>query len=154
MLKVLVAALVGTLIGVAVMVTVIAIAGTDTEGSTSVGLGSLPLSTATPGGTTAATGGTSGPSSEPSSEPSSGGGSGDVAAGETVFNDNCATCHSNAAGQASPFPSAPNLAELAPTLDQQTILMQIQNGGGGMPAGLVSGADADNVAAYILSLGQ
>jgi len=43
MLKVLVAALVGTVVGVAVMVTVIAIAGTDTEGSTSVGLGSLPL---------------------------------------------------------------------------------------------------------------
>ena len=48
MLKVLVAALVGTVVGVAVMVTVIAIAGTDTEGSTSVGLGSLPLSTQSP----------------------------------------------------------------------------------------------------------
>jgi len=150
MLKVLVAALLGTVIGVAVMVTVIAIAGTDTEGSTSVGLGSLPLSTQSPTSTPApSTGGSSGPSSTPSS-----GGSGDVAAGKTVFEANCASCHSAEAGTPSPLPAAPNLAELAPTLDTQTILDQIKNGGGPMPAGLVSGADADNVTAYILSLGQ
>jgi|KBSMisStandDraft_5_1062788.scaffolds.fasta_scaffold325145_2 cytochrome c551 len=150
MLKVLVAALVGTVVGVAVMVTVIAIAGTDTEGSTSVGLGSLPLSTQSPTSTPApSTGGSSGPSSTPSS-----GGSGDVAAGKTVFEANCASCHSAEAGTPSPLPAAPNLAELAPTLDTQTILDQIKNGGGPMPAGLVSGADADNVTAYILSLGQ
>jgi cytochrome c551 len=154
MLKVLVAALVGTLIGVAVMVTVIAIAGTDTEDSTSVGLGSLPLSTATPGATSAP----SAPSSTPSSGGSSSGGSSsggaDVAAGKTSFDENCATCHSAVAGTPSALPAAPNLAELAPTLDTQTILTQIQNGGGPMPAGLVTGTDADNVAAYILSLGQ
>ena len=150
MLTVLVAALVGTVVGVAVMVTVIAIAGTDTEGSTSVGLGSLPLSTQSPTSTPApSTGGSSGPSSTPSS-----GGSGDVAAGKTVFEANCASCHSAEAGTPSPLPAAPNLAELAPTLDTQTILDQIKIGGGPMPAGLVSGADADNVTAYILSLGQ
>jgi cytochrome c551 len=149
MLKVLVAALVGTLIGGAVMVTVIAIAGTDTEDSTSVGLGSLPLSTATPGATSAP----SAPSSTPSSGGSSSGGA-DVAAGKTSFDENCATCHSAVAGTPSALPAAPNLAELAPTLDTQTILTQIQNGGGPMPAGLVTGTDADNVAAYILSLGQ
>jgi len=150
MLKVLVAALLGTVIGVAVMVTVIAIAGTDTEDATTVGLGSLPLSTQSPTSTPApSTGGSSGPSSTPSS-----GGSGDVAAGKTVFEANCASCHSAEAGTPSPLPAAPNLAELAPTLDTQTILDQIKNGGGPMPAGLVSGADADNVTAYILSLGQ
>lgn len=150
MLKVLVAALVGTVVGVAVMVTVIAIAGTDTEDATTVGLGSLPLSTQSPTSTPApSTGGSSGPSSTPSS-----GGSGDVAAGKTVFEANCASCHSAEAGTPSPLPAAPNLAELAPTLDTQTILDQIKNGGGPMPAGLVSGADADNVTAYILSLGQ
>ena len=151
MLKVLVAALLGTVIGVAVMVTVIAIAGTDTEDATTVGLGSLPLSTQTPGSTAAPS---SGPSSSPTSSPTSSGGSGDVAAGKTTFEDNCASCHSAEPGTPSPLPAAPNLAELAPTLDTQTILDQIKNGGGPMPAGLVSGADADNVTAYILSLGQ
>ena len=145
MLKVLVAALVGTVVGVAVMVTVIAIAGTDTEGSTSVGLGSLPLSTQTPGSTAA-------PSSGPSSTPSSSSGSGDVAAGKTVFEDNCASCHSAEAGTPSPLPAAPNLAELAPTLDTQTILTQIENGGGAMPAKLLTGQDAANVAAYVASV--
>ena len=45
MIKVLVAALVGTIIGIVVMVAVIAIAGTDTSGASSVGLGALPNST-------------------------------------------------------------------------------------------------------------
>ena len=50
MIKVLVAALVGTIIGIVVMVAVIAIAGTDTSGASSVGLGALPNSTFTPSG--------------------------------------------------------------------------------------------------------
>ncbi len=146
MVKVLVAALVGTVIGVAAMVVVIALAGTDTTGASTVGLGSLPLSTAslsTPAST---------PSSTPASGGSSSGGAGDVAAGKTVFDANCASCHSAVAGTPSPFSAAPNLAEISSTLDQQTILNQIANGGGPMPAGLVSGADATNAAAYILSL--
>src|SRR6185436_3741954 len=111
--------------------------------------GSLPLSTATPGATSAP----SAPSSTPSSGGSSSGGSSsggsssggaDVAAGKTSFDENCATCHSAVAGTPSALPAAPNLAELAPTLDTQTILTQIQNGGGPMPAGLVTGTDADN----------
>ena len=52
MIKVLVAALVGTIIGIVVMVAVIAIAGTDTSGASSVGLGALPNSTFTPSGST------------------------------------------------------------------------------------------------------
>ena len=147
MVKVLVAALVGTVIGVAAMVVVIALSGTDTTGATTVGLGSLPLSTAS----------LSTPASTPSSTPSSGGGSspagaGDVAAGKTVFESNCSTCHSVVAGTPSPFAAAPNLAEISATLDQQKILNQIANAAAPMPAGLVSGADATNVAAYILSL--
>ena len=45
MIKVLAAALVGTIAGIVVMVVVIAISGTDTSGASSEGLGSLPLST-------------------------------------------------------------------------------------------------------------
>jgi cytochrome c551/c552 len=100
MIKVLVAALLGTIIGIVIMVAVIAIAGTDTSGSSSVGLG-ISLSTF------------SGSSSAPATSPppsSSGGGSsgggtstgggvtGDATAGKTVWADNgCGSCHTLAA---------------------------------------------------------
>ena len=154
MVKVLVAALVGTVIGIVVMVAVIAISGTDTSDASSVGIGSVPLSTFTPSQSSST------PSSMPSSSggssgPTSSGGGGDVANGKALFTSKtCASCHSDVSGQASPFPSAPNLADLAPQLDQQRILTQIANGGGPMPAGLASGQDAQDLAAYILSLGQ
>jgi cytochrome c551 len=161
MIKVLVAALVGTIIGIVVMVAVIAIAGTDTSGASSVGLGTLPNSTF-------ATSGSSAPSSSPppssgggssggSSGPSSSGGGGDAANGKVLFTSKtCSSCHSAVSGTASPFPSAPNLAELnaSGALNTATILTQIQNGGGPMPAGLASGQDADDLAAYILTLGK
>ena len=156
MLKVLVAALVGTVIGIVVMVAVIAISGTDTSDASSVGLGSLPLSTFTPSApaSTPSTP-TSGGGSTPTSGPTSSGGSGDAANGKALFTSKtCSSCHSDQAGQDSPFPGAPNLADLAPQLDEQRILTQIANGGGPMPAGLASGQDAQDIAAYILSLGQ
>jgi cytochrome c551 len=147
MIKVLAAAVLGTIIGVVVMVVVIAVYGTDTKGASSQGLGSLPISTFS----------TSTPSSTPSSQPSTGGGStggggasGDVAKGQTLFQDNCATCHVTEKGAAATV--GPNLADLAPSLTEQRILDQIKNGGGAMPAGLVSGQDAKDVAAYVLSL--
>jgi cytochrome c551 len=152
MIKVLAAAVLGTIIGVVVMVVVIAVYGTDTKGASSQGLGSLPISTfstSTPAST---------PSSTPSSQPSTGGGastggggaSGDVAKGQTLFQDNCASCHVTEKGAAATV--GPNLADLAPSLTEQRILDQIKNGGGPMPAGLVSGQDAKDVAAYVLSL--
>lgn len=156
MIKVLVAALVGTIIGIVVMVAVIAIAGTDTSGASSVGLGALPNSTF-------ATSGSSAPSSSPppssggSSGPSSSGGGGDAANGKVLFTSKtCSSCHSDASGTASPLPAAPNLADLnaSGALTTATILTQIQNGGGPMPAGLASGQDADDLAAYILTLGK
>ena len=60
------------------------------------------------------------------------------------------------AGTASPFPSAPNLAELnAPACSTTPIILnQIENAAAPMPAGLASGQDADDLAAYILSLGS
>ena len=155
MIKVLVAALVGTIIGIVVMVAVIAIAGTDTSGASSVGLGALPNSTF-------AASGSSTPSSSPppssgggSSGPSSSGGGGNAANGKALFTaKTCSSCHSVVAGTASPFPSAPNLAELnaSGVLTTANILNQIQNPAPPMPAGLASGQDAADLAAYILTL--
>jgi cytochrome c553 len=154
MIKVLVAALVGTIIGIVVMVAVIAIAGTDTSGSSSVGLGALPNSTFTPSGSTGG-GTTPPPSSGGSSGPASSGGGGNAANGKVLFTSKtCSSCHSDVAGTASPFPSAPNLAELngAGTLTTAVILNQIKNPAPPMPAGLASGQDAADLAAYILTL--
>ena len=154
MIKVLVAALVGTIIGIVVMVAVIAIAGTDTSGASSVGLGTLPNSTFTPSGSTGGAT-TPPPSSGGSSGPSSGGGGGNAANGKVLFTSKtCSSCHSAVAGTASPFPSAPNLAELnaSGALTTAKILNQIANPAPPMPAGLASGQDAADLAAYILTL--
>jgi cytochrome c551/c552 len=154
MIKVLVAALVGTIIGIVVMVAVIAIAGTDTSGASSVGLGTLPNSTFTPSGSTGGAT-TPPPSSGGSSGPSSSGGGGNAANGKVLFTSKtCAGCHSVVAGTASPFPSAPNLAELnaSGALTTAKILNQIANPAPPMPAGLASGQDAADLAAYILTL--
>ena len=156
MIKVLVAALVGTIIGIVVMVAVIAIAGTDTSGSSSVGLGTLPNSTFTSAGSSAPSS-SAPPSSGGSSGPSSSGGGGNAANGKVLFTSKtCSSCHSVVAGTASPFPSAPNLAELNGTgvLTTAVILNQIKNPAPPMPAGLASGQDADDLAAYILTLGK
>ena len=154
MIKVLVAALVGTIIGIVVMVAVIAIAGTDTSGASSVGLGTLPNSTFTPSGSTGGAT-TPPPSSGGSSGPSSSGGGGDAANGKVLFTSKtCSSCHSDVAGTASPFPAAPNLAELnaSGALTTAKILNQIANPAPPMPAGLASGQDAADLAAYILTL--
>ncbi len=95
MIKVLVAALLGTVVGIVVMVVVIVAAG-DTKNTSSIGL-NLSLSTATP--TTAAS----------STPPTSGGGStggspgsGNAAAGKAVFASNgCGSCHTLAAAGAT-----------------------------------------------------
>jgi len=155
MIKVLVAALVGTIIGIVVMVAVIAIAGTDTSGASSVGLGTLPNSTFTPSGSTG--GATTPPPSSGggSSGPTSSGGGGNAANGKVLFTSKtCAGCHSVVAGTASPFPAAPNLAELnaSGALTTAKILNQIANPAPPMPAGLASGQDAADLAAYILTL--
>lgn len=150
MIKVLVAGLVGTIVGVVVMVAMIAAVG-DTKGSSDVGLGSLPISTASPSAPTSEPPVSQPPTSQPpSSEPPAY--AGDPALGEAVFTSTCTGCHTVDPGATSPLPAAPNLSQTA--LDEQGILDQIANGGAIMPAGLVSGDDASNAAAYILSLQQ
>jgi cytochrome c oxidase subunit 2 len=102
MIKVLVAGLVGTVAGVVVMIVVIVLSGSTTEGSTSVGEGQLPLSTAS------LSTGTSTPTSTPTPPPASSGGStggstsgaaGDPDNGKTIFTGSagCGGCHALAA---------------------------------------------------------
>ena len=74
--------------------------------------------------------------------------SGDAAAGMAVFASTCTSCHLNNGMDAGGV--GPQLAGLG--LDATAIENQVVNGGGAMPAGLVSGTDLDNVVAYVLSI--
>ncbi len=74
---------------------------------------------------------------------------GDAAAGKTVFLASCQGCH----------PSAGTVAGVGPQLsitkmDEAQTKTQIEIGSPGMPGGLASGADLDNVVAYVLSIKQ
>jgi cytochrome c551 len=73
---------------------------------------------------------------------------GDAVAGETVFANSCTSCHLNNGNDAGGV--GPKLA--AAGLDEARVENQVINGGGPMPAGLVSGADLDNVVAYVVSI--
>jgi len=79
------------------------------------------------------------------------GGSGaDLAAGKTAFSNTCGGCHVlKDAGTAGNV--GPNLDSVAP-LTVERVANQIKNGGGAMPPGLLQGADAANVAAYVASV--
>lgn len=74
--------------------------------------------------------------------------SGDAAAGQEVFAANCTGCHLNNGNDAGGV--GPQLAGAG--LDEATVKTTVENGRGAMPAGLVSGEDLDNVAAYVVSL--
>jgi cytochrome c551/c552 len=99
MIKVLVAALLGTVVGIVVMVVVIVAAG-DTKNTSSIGL-NLSLSTATPTTAASSTPPTSGGGSTGGSTGGSPGG-GNAAAGKAVFASNgCGSCHTLAAAGAT-----------------------------------------------------
>ena len=68
---------------------------------------------------------------------------GDAYRGETVFSQNCATCH----GQGGSGGIGPRLDGLAITLARAKA--QIDNGAGTMPAGLVTGRQEQDVLAYL-----
>jgi cytochrome c551/c552 len=106
MVKVLIAVLLGTIAGIAVMVVVIVVAGGSTDDSSSVGL-SPSISTAAVSAPAS-----SAPSSAPSSTPgggsggrsggSSSGGGGDANAGKAVFaSAGCSSCHTLTAANAT-----------------------------------------------------
>lgn len=78
-----------------------------------------------------------------------GGAAGDVAAGKAVFEANCQGCHAAGGTQAG---VGPQLS--ATKLDAAGIKTTVENGRGAMPGGLVSGADLDNVVAYVDSIKQ
>jgi cytochrome c6 len=99
-------------------------------------------------GTNPGTTGETSTGSTESTESTSGGSiGGDVAAGKSAFSATCGGCHSlkdaGTNGQVGP-----DLDSLAP-LTAETVAKQIENGGGAMPAKLLTGKDAVNVAAYV-----
>ena len=87
---------------------------------------------------------------ESTGEETTGGASGDVAAGKTAFTPTCGGCHAlkDAGSNGS---VGPDLDSVAP-LTAEKVAEQIDNGGGAMPADLLKGADAANVAAYVASV--
>jgi mono/diheme cytochrome c family protein len=97
----------------------------------------------------AACGGSS--SSSSSSTPPASGGEVSAAAGKTVFESNCATCHTLADAGASGS-VGPNLDDLKP--DEATVQHQVENGGGGMPSfsGKLSASEIESVATYVSSV--
>ena len=71
-----------------------------------------------------------------------------AAGGDQLFAENCGSCHTLAAAGTSGT-IGPNLDDLAP--DQALVLATVQNGAGGglMPANLLTGAQAEQVAAFV-----
>ena len=106
---------------------------TDSEGNTIT----APAATA-PAGGGSDTGGSGG------TPPAAG----DAAAGKVFFASACTSCHladGNDAGGVGPQLAGQGF-------DDPTVRNQVVNGGGAMPPGLASGADLDNVVAYVLSI--
>jgi len=81
------------------------------------------------------------------------GGGGGAADGEQVFTDNCGVCHALAAvGSGGPGAVGPDLDELQPSME--TLVEQVTNGGGGMPAfgDRLSEAEIQAVAEFVSSV--
>ena len=74
-------------------------------------------------------------------------GTGDPAAGKTVFADNCAGCH----GVSGTGGNGPDLTAIPSAKDEAAVLKQVQNGGGGMPAfeGTLTQKQIQDVTAYV-----
>ena len=70
-----------------------------------------------------------------------GGGTYDAAAAEEVYQENCASCH----GENLEGASGPAIAGTP----QDQVAEMIENGGNGMPAGLVEGEEKDMVAQWV-----
>lgn len=73
---------------------------------------------------------------------------GDAAAGKTIFEAKCGGCHAGLGLEAGGV--GPKIKGTA--LDLAAVKMQITNGKGAMPGGIVSGTDMADVAAYVMSI--
>ncbi len=70
--------------------------------------------------------------------------------GKALFVESCGGCHALAdAGTSGAV--GPGLDDTS--MDEDAIAAQIASGGGGMPAGLLDGEEAEAVAAYVASAG-
>ena len=81
---------------------------------------------------------------EAASAPSGAVVAGDAARGETVFAENCASCHGEGGAGGG---VGPTLAGSG--VEREEAQAKIENGSGIMPAGLVEGQDLDDVLAYL-----
>jgi cytochrome c553 len=113
--------------------------------------GSETTAAETSTGESETTGGETSTGEAETGETTTGGGSGaDLAAGKSAFTATCGGCHAlKDAGTSGNV--GPDLDSLAP-LTAETVASQIENGGGAMPAKLLTGQDAANVAAYVASV--
>ena len=75
-------------------------------------------------------------------------GAGNLAAGGTVFAENCAGCHG---ADGTGGNGGPDLTNIPAAKDRISVLRQVQNGGGGMPAfkGQLSPKEMQEVASYV-----
>lgn len=62
-----------------------------------------------------------------------------------IFEKNCSSCH----GQNLQGVVGPNLQHIGGKWSKAKILNQIKNGGGGMPAGVIQGQQAEKVATWL-----
>jgi len=83
----------------------------------------------------------------------------DVAAGEQVFNANCAACHANGQNVIMPEKTLEKEAldqYLAGGRNEKSVITQVTNGKNAMPAfgGRLSDEDIANVAAYVIATSE
>ncbi|MFC7393321.1 cytochrome c550 [Scopulibacillus cellulosilyticus] len=64
---------------------------------------------------------------------------------EEIFKQNCSSCH----GQNLQGGAGPNLQHIGKKISKDRILKQIKNGGGGMPANVIQGEEAQKVADWL-----
>jgi mono/diheme cytochrome c family protein len=132
---------------VVVFAAVIAGCGGDDNASTTTAAPGTTAATTTAATTTAATTTAATTTAATTTAATTTEATGDVAAGTAFFAATCQGCHLAGGTQAG---AGPVLAGGGRT--EERIRNQVINGGGAMPAGLATGADLDNVVAFVLSI--